>query len=223
MFVEGTLRWQVTEDCPWDLLMALCLRDLAGLEGVGDPPLPPVAPAAEPVMSIAGIESQARTGPASRRRQKQTRAESTMSGTPSVNEQWLAWWSVEAVREQRPVTSLLQPPHFAAFDRALELQDLIAQYYDDAYLWTAQRHEEYVRSSAERHAQRAADIVDVVRAREHELRRQAGYFRLDIAVLPLAEPGAWVVAPNSVVISQSLRDESAAFRQWFTPLVDALV
>ncbi len=45
MFVEGTLRWQVTEDCPWDLLMALALRDLAGLTEVERPPIPRVFPA----------------------------------------------------------------------------------------------------------------------------------------------------------------------------------
>jgi hypothetical protein len=75
----------------------------------------------------------------------------------------------------------------------------------------------------EEHAKRSADIVDVVRDREHELRRQAGYFRLDIAVLPLAEPGAWIVGPNSIVISQSMRENSAAFRAWFRPIVEALV
>ncbi|ERK69858.1 hypothetical protein N136_03810, partial [Leifsonia aquatica ATCC 14665] len=50
MFVEGTLRWQVTEDCPWDLLMALAIRDLAGLAAAGEPPLPRLAPALAPVL-----------------------------------------------------------------------------------------------------------------------------------------------------------------------------
>ena len=68
-----------------------------------------------------------------------------------------------------------------------------------------------------------ADIVDIVREREHELRRQAGSFRLDIEALPLAEPGAWVVGPDTVVVSWSLRDDHAAFREWFEPLVAALV
>ena len=57
----------------------------------------------------------------------------------------------------------------------------------------------------------------------NELRRQAGSFRLDIEALPLAEPGAWVVGPDTVVVSWSLRDDHAAFREWFEPLVAALV
>jgi hypothetical protein len=260
VFVEGTLRWQVTEDCPWDLLMALSLRDLAGLDGVGEPVLPRVIPAVQRIVSLTSAPPPPRSGApsASERAAVPTseiptigdpivvpaadgtplggRAaggnaphEPTASGpapasdSPSLAEQWLAWWRTEAVREHRPLMTMLQPPHFAAFDRAIELQDLIVTYYDDAYLWAAQRHEEYARASTELHAKRAADIVDVVRAREHELRRQAGYFRLDIAVMPLAEPGAWIVGPNSVVISQSLRDDSGAFREWFTPVIAALV
>lgn len=224
MFVEGTLRWQVTEDCPWDLLMALCLRDLAGLDDVGDPVLPPVAPAVQRILSL----SSAPSNPASPHPRTDPPAVVTPPGAAAARkadlaEQWLAWWRAEAVRERRPLTTMLQPPHFAAFDRAIELQDLIMIYYDDAYLWSAQRHDEYARTSNALHARRAADIVDVVRDREHELRRQAGYFRLDISVLPLAEPGAWIVGPNSVVVSQSLRDDSAAFRQWFAPVVAALV
>ena len=56
MFVEGTLRWQVTEDCPWDLLMALAVRELAGLDGLGEPRLPALVPS--PVAAVrAALES----------------------------------------------------------------------------------------------------------------------------------------------------------------------
>ena len=70
------------------------------------------------------------------------------------------------------------------------------------------------------------DILGRVRSlveREHELRRQAGYFRLDLDVLPLAEKGAWIVGPHTVVVSATLRDDSQALRAWLRPLVTALV
>ncbi|WP_431221042.1 hypothetical protein [Leifsonia xyli] len=118
---------------------------------------------------------------------------------------------------------LLRPPHFEAFDRAIDLQDAVLAHYEAAAGWAADRHAEYVATSAAQHARRAADIVEVVREREHELRRQAGYFRLDIDVLPLAAKGAWIVGPHTVVISATMRDDSAAFRDWLRPLVAALV
>jgi len=209
MFVEGTLRWQVTEDCPWDLLMALCLRDLAGMTDAGEPPLPAVAPAVLPSSSGALARS--------------TLASSVQTDTAELRAQWGAWWRRTAVRESRPVASALRPPHFAEFDRALALQDLVENNYEAAYAWSAARFDEYTDSRTHRHASLTADVVDVVRDREHTLRRQAGYFRLDLLVLPLASSGAWVVAPHTVAISQSLRDDSAAFRRWLRPIVHALV
>jgi hypothetical protein len=208
MFVEGTLRWQVTEDCPWDLLVALALRDLAGLDSAVAQALPRVTPAVVPVLHGDVLTGGARVKAAER---------------GALSAQWDALFEAAADREHRPLTPLLQPPHFAALDRALELQDFVLAHHDEAARWARDRHAEYARASMEAHARRAADIVDVVHEREHDLRRQAGYFRLDIDVLPLAESGAWIVGPHTVVVSTSLRDDSAAFRAWFRPLVAALV
>ncbi|NEN06632.1 hypothetical protein G3T36_12220 [Diaminobutyricibacter tongyongensis] len=215
MFVEGTLRWQVTEDCPWDLLMALALRDLAGLTAVERPPIPRVFP---PVARVMHPASGSHPLP-----RPTVQGHTSNTDRAALAEQWRAWWELSLQRERRPIVTQLKPPHFEVFDRAIELQDLVTEHYEEAFDWSAERHAEYARLSLLQHSRRAADIVDVVRDREHELRRQAGYFRLDIYVLPLAEPGAWIVAPHTVVASTSLRDDSAAFREWFTPVVAALV
>jgi hypothetical protein len=219
MFVEGTLRWQVTEDCPWDLLMALAVRDLAGIGGGGAPRLPRLTPALVPVL-------RANTGahpviPSTPRHA--AAADMASPDAESLAEQWRAWFDVAVDRERRPVGGMLRPPHFEVFDRAIGLQDVVIAHYDAAAAWAHERHAEYVQASLLNHARRAADIVDVVREREHRLRRQAGYFRLDIDVLPLSSPGAWIVGPHTVVVSASLRDDSPAFRDWFRPLVSALV
>ncbi|MGH1523000.1 hypothetical protein ACRAWC_02485 [Leifsonia sp. L25] len=208
MFVEGTLRWQVTEDCPWDLLIALALRDLVGLDNTREPALPRVSPSIVPALHGA---------------LERSRGAVTLAAKDVLETQWHALFERAADREHRPLTPLLQPPHFAALDRAIELQDVVLAQYETAASWARERRAEYARASIERHATRSADIVDVVHEREHDLRRQAGYFRLDIDVLPLAERGAWIVGPHTVVVSTSLRDDSPAFRDWFRPLVAALV
>lgn len=214
MFVEGTLRWQVTEDCPWDVLVALALRDLGGLVGAGAPVLPPVVPAVAAIPAASqGLASE--PAPA--------RTASRGAGSALLKEQWEACFALAADRERRPRGTLFHAPHFESFDRAIELQDLVIANYDAAVGWASERQAEYARTSLADHARRAADIVDVVHEREHDLRRQAGYFRLDIDVLPLAESGAWIVGPRTVVVSSSMRDDSQAFRAWFRPLVAALV
>lgn len=224
MFVEGTLRWQVTEDCPWDLLVALAVRDLTGLADVVEPALPRLTPATAPALQPRGARSaERRTPPGSRPASGPPGATGGVSRADPLAAQWQAWFELVVDRLRRPTAPLLHPPHFEAFDRALELQDAVIAHFDAAADWAAARHAEYVAASAEFHARRAADIVDVVREREHELRRQAGYFRLDLDVLPLAEKGAWIVGPHTVVVSASMRDDSRAFRDWLRPLVAALV
>lgn len=219
MFVEGTLRWQVTEDCPWDLLVALAVRDLAGLAEVARPHLPALDPAVAPALQPRG----ARAGRGSGCSVPGGAGDGPSSADDPLATQWEAWFDLVADRLRRPVAPLLHPPHFEAFDRALELQDAVIAHYEAAADWATARHAEYAEVSAATHARRAADIVDVVREREHELRRQAGYFRLDLDVLPLAGKGAWIVGPHTVVVSASLRDDSHAFRAWLRPLVTALV
>lgn len=227
MFVEGTLRWQVTEDCPWDLLMALAIRDLAGLGDRVRPTLPALAPSPAPVLHAPRADradGRLRPRPVARPgRPRGTDSDGVPSSDDPLAQQWQAWFEVAADRHRRLTAPLLHPPHFEAFDRAIELQDAVIAHYAAAADWAAARHAEYAATSAEHHARRAADIVEVVREREHELRRQAGYFRLDIDVLPLAEKGTWIVGPHTVVLSESMRDDSAAFRGWLRPLVAALV
>ncbi|MFP3465103.1 hypothetical protein [Leifsonia sp. SIMBA_070] len=234
MFVEGTLRWQVTEDCPWDLLMALAVRDLAGLEERVRPALPPLDPAVAPVLRAhrnEPVDGRMRVRPAPLAGSPGSAGSRVGgSGSPTgadrgdaLARQWQAWFEVASDRHRRLTGPLLQPPHFEAFDRAIELQDAIIAHYDAAAGWADARHAEYLATSLEQHARRAADIVEVVHAREFELRRQAGYFRLDIDVLPLAAKGAWIVGPHTVAISATLRSDSAAFRDWLRPLVSALV
>ena len=209
MFVEGTLRWQITEDCPWDLLMALAIRELAGIPDSDAMKLPAASPGVTRVGSAASGGTVVRSA--------------TETDLQRASIQWNEWWDRTVRRELRPLTTQIHPPHFEVFDRALDLQDLVAEHYWDAFAWAEARYEEYADRSMREHRSRAADVVEPVRAREHELRRQAGYFRLDLYVLPLAISGAWIVAPHTVVVSSALRADSRAFRDWFTPVVQALV
>ncbi|GAB2513796.1 hypothetical protein [Paramicrobacterium agarici] len=197
MLVEGTIRWQVTEDCPWDLLLALALRDLAGLSDDCAPELPRGTPDVGRI-DTSGID------------------------TGQLITQWRGWWAGIVPLETRPFISEVLPPHFAAFDRALELQEAVYRGYDTAMEWARIRRYEYLKA-VETRDHPLADVYGMVQKRQFELRRQATSFRLDLAVLPLSDSGAWVAAPDTIVVSESLRDDAEAFRAWLHPLVIALV
>jgi hypothetical protein len=197
MLVEGSIRWQITEDCPRDLLLALALRELGGLSDICEEQIPPADPPLEPV-ELGRIE------------------------TDALAAQWRGWWAGIVRRATRPFISQVRPPHFEVFDRALELQDLVYNCYDTAMNWVEERHTEYSRMiAALEHP--LADAYELVQRRQFELRRQSGSFRLDLEVLPVRGAGAWVVAPDTVVISAALRGDPVAFREWLKPVVVALV
>lgn len=197
MLVEGSIRWQITEDCPWDLLLALAFRDLGGLTDVCEEQIPPVDPPLDPV-NLPGLDRD------------------------ELAAQWRGWWAGIVMRATRPFISQVRPPHFEVFDRALELQELVYNSYDQATAWAEERHKEY-RRAVDARVHPLADAYELVQRRQFELRRQTGSFRLDLEVLPVRGAGAWVVAPDTVIISEALRDDPEAFREWLKPVVIALV
>ncbi|MET0843811.1 MAG: hypothetical protein ABWY23_08165 [Mycetocola sp.] len=197
MLVEGSIRWQITEDCPWDLLLALAFRDLGGLTDVCEEQIPPVDPPLEPV-HLPELDRD------------------------ELAAQWRGWWAGIVMRATRPFISQVRPPHFEVFDRALELQELVYNSYDQATAWAEERHQEY-RRAVDARVHPLADAYELVQRRQFELRRQTESFRLDLEVLPVKGAGAWVVAPDTVIISEALRDDPEAFREWLKPVVIALV
>ncbi|MET1051242.1 MAG: hypothetical protein ABWX65_01245 [Mycetocola sp.] len=197
MQVEGSIRWQITEDCPWDLLLALAFRDFGGLTDDCEEQIPPVDPPLD-ALDLPDLDRNA------------------------LAAQWRGWWAGIVRRETRPFISQLRPPHFEVFDRALELQELVYHSYDRASDWARERQDEY-RAAVKARIHPLADVYELVQRRQFELRRQTGSFRLDLEVLPVQGAGAWVVAPDTVIISERLRDDPLAFREWLTPVVIALV
>lgn len=205
--------WQVTEDSPTDLLIALYLRDVAGLLPAGDPQLPPIEPAfaPRPVLSAHGALAQRPSvDPLPQERFDALRTE------------WEAWWRRLVLPADRPKQWELEPPEFTPFARSPELRQLLRERFPDARLWAGRRHEEFVEAAVERIHRGDHDINAVVVACQRELGRRAEPFHLDVIVLPVAEPDIWIIGPSSVVVSTRLRNDSPAFRDAVAPLVHAL-
>lgn len=198
MLVEGTIRWQVTEDAPLVLMLALAFRRMAGLGDRCVSQLPTVEPAPGAV-DVSGLDLGA------------------------LATQFDGWWAGIARRDTRPFVAEVHPPHFEAFDRALELQEFAYRAFDEAHRWASVRVGEYERALAARAPSRLTDVYELIRERQFELRRQSSSFRLDLEVLPISQAGAWVVAPDTIVVSESLRDDRDAFREWLRPLIHGLV
>lgn len=194
--------WQVTEDSPTDLLIALYLRDAAGLVPTGDPSLPALAPSAVPGWL--------------RRDQLGAERFDVLRG------EWNDWWHRLTTPSDGPRLWELEPPDFPAFAGSPELRALIVDRFDPARAWAGGCHEAFGDAAVDRIHRGEHDINSIVVACERQLGRKAEPFHLDLLVLPLASRGIWIIGPNRLVVSTSLRDDSGAFREAMAPFIHAL-
>ncbi len=209
--------WRVAEDSPTDLLIALYLRDAAGLLPAGDPMLPPIDPPIAPTFvppSSFAVHAA--------REPRPSPEPGPQERFDALRREWEAWWQRLVHPPTFPKLWDLEPPGFDAFAGSPELRQLLAERFRDARRWAGARHEEFGDAAVERIHRGDHDVNAVVVARERELGRRAEPFHLDVHVLPVADRDIWIIGPSSIVVSTRLRNDSVAFREAMTPLVDAL-
>src|SRR6476661_7348853 len=191
MHHTGGPGWQITMDTSGPLLIALYVRDAAGLETVGHPALCHAAPKIRASDHSHLIDE--------------------VGGISALKTEWEAWWAqlLKAHPEMEPE---LGPPGFRAFGNSPALRR------------ARERRGEYLALEAERDASGATELLaDLVEDRLLEVGRAARDFELTIIELPLAEPRAWYLEPDKIIMSSALLSEPELFRSYVQPVVDLLV
>ena len=118
----------------------------------------------------------------------------------------------------------LGPPGFRAFSNSPALRRVLQAHFGAALTWARERRGEYVALEAEREASGAAQLLaDMVDDRLLEVGRPARDFTLTIIELPLAEPRAWYLEPDKIIMSHELLSQPELFRSYVQPVVDLLV
>lgn len=191
-----------TVDTSEVLLVALYLRDCAGLQGVGLPALPPLNPAVRKVPTRQLIRP--------------------VGGRATLRVEWEAWWHTLLVHRVGDAVLPL-PPRFEALDGMAALKALLRAHFGTAMAWAAERCAEY----ALRVGARGADSMDlllgrILEERELELGRPARPFTLEVVELPLEGRRAWWVEPDKLLICQDLFDDELAFRSYVEPIIRVL-
>lgn len=195
--------WRITMDTSGPMLIALYVRDAAGLTGAG---LPAVSKASPPIHPADHQQLTAQVG-----------------GIPALRTEWEAWWH-QLLREYPAQTSDLAPPSFPAFSNSPALRRVLQAHFGTALSWARERRSEYLRLVAEREVNGSSRILsDLVQDREMEIGRSARDFELTIIELPLNEPRAWFLEPNRMVMSESLMEDHELFRSYVQPVVELLV
>ncbi|MDJ0314111.1 hypothetical protein QMG25_12770 [Arthrobacter sp. H35-D1] len=203
MHHTGGPGWRITMDTCGPMLMALYLRDVAGLVGAGTPALSHVAPtvnASDHTMLISSV-----------------------GGTDALRDQWEFWWS--RLLQQVPGTEdTLTAPDFPELAGMPALQRVAHAHHGAALTWAREQTQLYSMLAQQRETLGGHKILaDLVQNREMELGRSARDFTLTILEVPLAEQRAWFIEPNRLIMSTHLLDDQEAFCSYVQPVVDLLV
>ena len=203
MHHTGGPGWRITMDTCGPMLMALYLRDVAGLVGAGNPSLSCVAPsvtAADHAMLTAGV-----------------------GGNDALRDQWEIWWA-RLLQNFPDNQQNLTPPEFPELAGMPALQRVAHAHYGAALTWSREQARLYSVMAEQRETLGGHKILaDLVQNREMELGRNARDFTLIIVEVPLAEQRAWFIEPNRLIMSSHLLDDQDIFRSYVQPVVELLV
>lgn len=190
--------WEIRHGEPLHLVLALYVRDAAGLGPVGDPLLP----ALDPLVPRADLPPM---------------------DLDAAREQWARWWRRCWSQHEWTIVKELSQPDLSGFDDAPELQQLLRRLLKQAGEWSSERHDEHFDAMVERTRGPSDDgVYNLVRDRERQLRRRARPFRLSITELPLAGKAGWRLGPDAVVVTRDLVRDRAAFVAFIRPAVEAV-
>lgn len=203
MHHTGGPGWRITMDTSTSLLIALYIRDVAGLAGAGNPALSHVAP-------------QVRAA-------DHSRLTAQLGGEEALRAQWEAWFTV--LLQQMPGLEIrLTPPEFSEFSAMPALQRVVQAHYGAALAWSREQSRAYSLMAAQRETLGGHKILaDLVQNREMELGRSARDFTLTIVEVPLAEDRAWFIEPDRLIMSNHLLDDQLNFTSYVQPVVELLV
>lgn len=203
MHHTGGPGWRITMDTSGPMLLALYIRDVAGLVGAGSPALTPVAPHIRP--------------------SDHSRLTADLGGSEALRYQWELWWGA-LINESPAQQLMLNPPEFPEFGAMPALQRVMQAHFGTALSWAQEQGNAYSLMVAQRETLGGHKILaDLVQNREMELGRSAREFTLAIVEMPLAEPRAWFIEPNRLIMSEHLLDDQQNFLSYVQPVVELLV
>lgn len=202
MHDTGGPGWRITMDTSGPMLIALYLRDVAGLDGAG-----------KPLVSHAWPKV---------RQADHTHLTADVGGVTALKTEWEAWWS-QLVKAYPGTAPELDPPDFKAFTNSPALRKVLQAHFGAALTWARERREEYAEIEAERVANGSTLMLDeMVEDRLMEMGRSSRDFSLSIIELPLNEPRAWFLEPDKMIMSQRLLSQPEVFRSYVQPVVELL-
>lgn len=213
MFIAGTDRWKIIITEPEALRIALYVRDVAGLEPVTVPLIPPIDPPTDvwPVWSRRPIEVQSGGGV-------------RLLGGRDINVeiaagQWARWWR-RALDLGTSAMDDLRPPAFSALVGVPDLRVLMQRHFYNANLWSDAINDDPRSKGVLSHT--GIGLNNLVHDLPTILGRRPRPFALRITVIGVQTKHAWVLAPDHLLLSRRLMADLDNALDWLRPRILAL-
>jgi len=198
MVQESGPGWKVSADTHREMLLALYIRDLAAIEPLGTPCLAPLCPRVKPAAARELAEGSA----------------------GELRQEWQSWWE-RILRGGYSPPVMDDEPDFEDFSDSPSLQHLLRAHYGNAFTWTQNRVGEYKDHCKKNTNERSALVSQLFS--ERELGGEGiEDLHLKMVELPLAEPRAWFVEPDTVLLSQDLMLDAELFRSYLLPIIEMM-
>jgi hypothetical protein len=210
MFIAGTERWKITIAEPEALRIALYVREVAGLQPVTIPQIPPLDPPTDvwPVWS----RRPAPVEPAG--------AVRLLGGrdvdVEIASGQWARWWR-HALELGTEAIDDLRPPGFVALSGVPDLRALMQRHYYNANLWSEAINDD-PRSKKVLSAP-GMGLNALVRDLPEILGRRPRQFALRITVIGVQSKHAWTLTPNHLLLTRHLIADLDNALDWLRPRI----
>lgn len=191
MYIVGPESCQISVDEPSVLVIALYIREIAGLTVLTAPDIPVLDPscniwpvwARRPSNGVVALPDPF-AGPLDR---EQTARE------------WSRWWR-HAVAAGSAAGDDLQSPRFSAFSGTPSLRVLLQMYHERASLWADAIASDPRTKRA--HSAPREGLEEL--ARQAQQMWQSRPFRLRLTVIPVETEHAWQLAPDHILMTRHL-------------------
>lgn len=193
-------KWQFAVGPAQHLVLALYVRDAAGLNPPVDPAMPPLRPA---VAARPGIIAE--------------------SDRATITDQWAQWWQHLWGRSTSTLDVLLMPDDVPTPGSLNELQALVQELFDEAMAaCTAHKHDVAATGRSMSLPSQTPEAPVLKHATRRPTLRGVRPIDLHVSVLPAETEEGWHPHPGHVVVTKSLRADTAAYQQWLQPIAEEL-
>jgi len=213
MFIAGTERWKVVLVEPEVLRIALYVRDVAGLDPITDPPIPPTDPSTGwwPAWARRPVEA-----PQSQGVRLLGRREVDLT---AASAQWDRWWQ-HLLDQGAGGIDDLRPPNFPALAHVPDLRAVLQQHYHNACTWSEGLNgDPRIRNA---HAAPGIGLNALIKDLPRRLGREPRQFAVRVTVIGVQGKHAWILRPDHLLLTRPLMYDLDNALDWLRPRILAL-